>query len=621
MLRYYRPGQLAGRVIRRLRRWTAKAFNLHGRLGEVLARDGTPALRGEPALAAWAIGQLEGRDPHRAAAVAERLLAGRFRFLNQEWHLPQPVHWHLAHLDPPPARLWRFQLQYQEYLLDLAAHARRNASAEAGQRVWSLVAQWIDGNRPENPAAADDAWHPYVISRRVPVWLALWHALPPPEAQARRVLESLAMQSRFLAKNLEFDLGGNHLLENLRALALAGAFFAGPEAQAWLRRAGRLLRHQLAEQVLPHGEHFERSPMYHARMLQSVLDMAEVLGNLDPPLAERCRQTAARMAAFLDQILHPDGDIPLLGDSCLSQPATSEGPQAAIPSIRDGRRASPPTRDPNGPTPTFAQGNAAPPAHRVGPYWLFRDGGNFLLFDAGPVGPDHLPAHAHADLLAIEASWASHRLFVDSGVFDYDDGPMRRYCRSTAAHNCLEIDGQDQCDMWSRFRMGYRGWPGPLETGHAAGFHWASAWHNAYRRLGVPRTGRLLACRPAGPWLCLDWADGHGTHRLASRLHLHPHVRARQVDANTVELESPGSQLRLHFLGPGSLAIETAWYCPQFGLRMPSAVACWHAETPLPAALAWCLMPAGHDPTPATQWLHRLLAGLPASALPAGINF
>ena len=106
-----------------------------------------------------------------------------------------------------------------------------------------------------------------------------------------------------------------------------------------------------------------------------------------------------------------------------------------------------------------------------------------------------MPAHAHADLLTFEASFGGRRLFVDSGVFNYEDDAMRRYCRSSAAHNVLQIDGHDQCDMWSRFRMGYRGWPTGLECGQTHGFHWARAAHNAYRRLGVPKLGRWLACR------------------------------------------------------------------------------------------------------------------------------
>lgn len=40
----------------------------------------------------------------------------------------------------------------------------------------------------------------------------------------------MAAHANFLADHLERDLGGNHLLENLRGLALTGAFLDGPDS-------------------------------------------------------------------------------------------------------------------------------------------------------------------------------------------------------------------------------------------------------------------------------------------------------------------------------------------------------------------------------------------------------
>lgn len=639
ILRYYRRGQLVGRLAQRGRLWLERRgwFKLRP------WQDALPGLRSEPALAAWAEGVVHRRDNQAAAHQAEGLLAGRFCLLNDQRELPDPVDWHPSG-PHGPSRLWRFALHYHEFLLDLAAEGLRTGEAAFLRRAWDLVAQWIEANRPDDPRVLDDAWHPYCISRRLPVWIALWHTVPAPPELGPRVLASLFDQARYLAGHLEWDLGGNHLLENLRGLVFSGVFFTGPEAEGWLRRAGPVVRRQLAEQVLAHGEHFERSPMYHARMLEVISDLRDVTAGLDPALSRYCGEAATRMAAFLESICHPDGGIPQLGDSSLDEGAESEEQRAESEEqraeseeqraeSREPRAEGPASRDRKGAA--FSReaftaaackvgaaadpaGRHASPARRVGPYWIFRDSADFLLFDTGPVGPDHLPAHAHADLLGLEASWHGRRLFVDSGVFDYEDSPMRRYCRSTAAHNCLEIDGQDQCDMWSRFRMGYRGWPGPLETGQAAGFHWASAWHNAYRRLGVPRVGRLVACRPGGPWLCLDWAEGRGTHRLTSRLHVHPDFHVTPIGDRAVELRCDGVRLRLYFLGRGGVSVEAGWYCSQFGLRLPAPVVRFESETALPASIAWCLVPAEGDSRPPEEWLERLLAAVPQSRVGGG---
>ena len=225
----------------------------------------------------------------------------------------------------------------------------------------------------------------------------------------------------------------------------------------------------------------------------------------------------------------------------------------------------------------------------VGDYWVYRDGGDCVLFDAGPVGPDHLPAHAHADLLSFEASLGGRRLFVDSGVSSYEDDPARRYCRSTAAHNVLQVDGVEQCDLWSKFRMGYRGHPFGFRSGREAGFAWARACHDAYRRVGVPTVGRWIGCRPGGPWLCLDWAEGRGRHELTLRLHLHPDVTVEPSANGEVRLLVGSRECRLRFLTPGKIAVADGWYCRGFGHCRPAPVIQFSTTATLPAVCGWSL--------------------------------
>ena len=46
-----------------------------------------------------------------------------------------------------------------------------------------------------------------------------------------------------------------------------------------------------------------------------------------------------------------------------------------------------------------------------------------LLLDVGPLGPDYLPAHGHADTLSFEMALHGQRVIVDSGVSRYDNSP------------------------------------------------------------------------------------------------------------------------------------------------------------------------------------------------------
>ena len=165
---------------------------------------------------------------------------------------------------------------------------------------------------------------------------------------------------------------------------------------------------------------------------------------------------------------------------------------------------------------------------------------------------------------------------------------MRRYCRSTAAHNVLQIDDCEQCDMWSRFRMGYRGWPSEMATGTAHGFHWAHAHHNAYRRIAVPMVGRWVACRPGGPWICVDWARGTGVKKLTSWLHFHPDAEV-SLERDQLRLKIDGRVMWLRYLSQGRLDLVSGWYCPDFGVRLRAPVARWTAHMPLPTFCGWYL--------------------------------
>ncbi|NQT13204.1 MAG: alginate lyase family protein [Planctomycetes bacterium] len=595
ILQYYRKSQLAMRLVALGRHhW----MRLSGG-GLWAGRDApAPALRDNVAMAGLLEWKLASRRAGGSAEQARRILQGHYRFLNHELRLPDPLDWLLRENSHAP-RLWRFYLHFHEFLLDLAAEASDDCGPQCLSRARELMVGWLSQSRLDDPRTLSDAWHPYCISRRLPVWILLATGFPG-TFDSETILVGIAAQARFLERHLEWDVRGNHLMENLKALAMAGAMFKGGEAQRWLDKSRRLLRKELKEQILPSGEHFERSPMYHALVLESLLDMRDATETACPELASLCSQAAMPMARFLREVIHPDGDLPLLGDSSLAE-APRPRRLLARAELHDG-------------PPQPSQFSETSRARLAGAYWTFRDQEDYVILDAGPVGPDHLPAHAHSDLLTWEASLGGRRFVVDSGVFHYQDDAMRQYCRSTAAHNVLQIDDRPLCDTWSSFRMGYRGWPSDPETGETVDFAWVRARHNACRRSGAVSVGRFLACRPGGPWLCVDWAEGTGVHRLTNWLHFHPDAEVEMIDTDHVRIEWHGRTVTLRWLASGELALLGGWYCPRFGVRHRNPVLRWTAEVPLPAvcgySLAWrdaqgeaTLDVSG--PTPVVDWIEE----------------
>src|SRR5207248_1671857 len=92
-----------------------------------------------------------------------------------------------------------------------------------------------------------------------------------------------------------------------------------PESERWWQTGESLLRNQLSNQILSDGGQVERSPSYHAWILEHLVETRHLVDWFDPAgdIANLLRSYLWRMADFLRQIRHPDGQIPLLNDSAM----------------------------------------------------------------------------------------------------------------------------------------------------------------------------------------------------------------------------------------------------------------------------------------------------------------
>src|SRR5262249_53295111 len=130
------------------------------------------------------------------------------------------------------------------------------------------------------------------------------------------IAASLAQQLHFLEHNLETDIGGNHLIKNIKALIWGSAFFTGPPADRWRSLGLLLLTKELPRQVLRDGMHYERSPSYHCQVFADLLEIRHVLSH--DPLGDTLDAALARMAQVTVDLAHPDGLVALFNDAGLS---------------------------------------------------------------------------------------------------------------------------------------------------------------------------------------------------------------------------------------------------------------------------------------------------------------
>ena len=584
------------RTLRHLR-WSQLAYLA---LHRVLPRSRAPIRMNAPVslrriAGPWPFPDWQPEDSR--AMIATR----QFTFL----HRTVPCNGSIPWDDRRHAKLWLYHLNYFDYLnVDFANPEEAAALAPASDIMLDWCAQ--------NPRGDEVGWEPYPLSLRIVNWLkflarheAALEALEDP-SKVETLLQSLGGQAATLERRLEKDLLGNHLVKNLKALLFAGALLATPHSARWWAKGERLLAGQLKEQILADGGHCERSPMYHAQVLEDLLDIQTLCAATGRELActALLAQKTQAMAHFLRGILHPDGEIPLFNDSALGGARAPAELLARDELCGTGFQpvtswAGSPCHDSVTIFPATGYAVTRSPARQ-----------SALIFDCGPLGPDCQPGHGHCDVLSYELSLDGQRVVVDSGVSTYDAGPERRYERSTAAHNTVRIDGEEQAEVWASFRVGRRPQVSRIESGHRDGIRYVSGEHDAYRRLGVTHA-RTIVLYPPDTWIVADHFRGRGEHRVESYLHFHPCVRLEPHEEPGVS-GGYGRRWALavahgHYVfaafGPGQCELEQGWYAERFGERRSCAVLRWTWQGNIPAGMIHAFAPAGVSmPRLAARW-------------------
>jgi uncharacterized heparinase superfamily protein len=495
--------------------WSRLGARIDARYARAAAR--LPALPWDhPGLARFAAERVARRDPKDALRVARNALAGRFSLLGETRALGQPVVWHGPALDA--AKLWKTQLHEFPFALDLAIACRETGDPAFRDGLFALAHGWSRASPIGVPGFHAVAWNERVVATRLMNWAAAgaWIGPGGDPADAAWLGRAIGLHALFLRDNLAWDLLANHLFRDFAALFFAHTLVGGlPEAEPGLAA-------QVAEQVLPDGCHVERCPMYHAVCLMDLLDLRALLGVGAPAWLT---DAVARMAGFLEHVLHGDGDLPLFGDGWLGEVEPTR--------LLAQARAAGPLRPPVQP-------------ERGSGLVALRCGEVRAVVRAGAHGPDYQPGHAHADLLSFELSRGRHRIVTDTGTGIYQAGPARDRLRSTSAHNTIQIDGEELLEVWGSFRAGRRGRASTHGRGAGAGFEWLWASHDAYHWVpGSPHPHRLLLVS-AREVLVLDAVLGRGRHRIASRLHLHPDAPAGEATALALGAEAQGGPAPLH---------------------------------------------------------------------------
>lgn len=432
-------------------------------------------------------------------------------------------------------KLWRYN---QHYFDDL------NANQNYLRSKWhkNLVNRWID----ENPLYSGVGWEPYPTSLRIVNWIKFFlRGFQPSRPQ----LDSLATQANFLYHRLEYHLLGNHLLANAKALYFAGCYFKGSNSEKWLKTALNIFKVQLPEQILKDGGHFELSPMYHALILEDLLDLTNIARTYGYTSdLKKWEMYIAQMFKWLKGMSHPDGRLSFFNDTAFG--VAPKNAELFIYAKKLG----------------FQNVDEDIKSH------IFSESGYvrivntklILICDIAKVGPDYLPGHAHADTLSCELSLFGHRVFVNSGTSQYGDNTERHRQRSTAAHNTVEINGKNSSEVWSGFRVARRAYPIGIKYTKSEEQFKLCASHTGYRRLKGGATHRRTWETNNSSVKIVDRIDGHYKQAIGF-WHLHPDVKVSLVDPSTYELfVQSGKSAIVKIKGATHELKKSIWH-PEFG--------------------------------------------------------
>jgi uncharacterized heparinase superfamily protein len=474
-----------------------------------------------------------------------------FRFLNETHQINEAEDWNNPNLE----KLWLYNLHYFDDLTSVNAIDRSNLHD-------SLINKWIENN----PFGVGNGWEPYTISLRTVNWIK-WH-ISGNDLNDNQI-HSLTVQIRFLSKNIETHLMGNHLLANAKALIFSGLFFSGSEASEWYKTGCKIFATEISEQTLSDGGNFELSPMYHSIILEDFLDILNLHRLFEYPPPNSIEVVINKMLTWLSAMCHPDNEISFFNDAALDNtPSTNElfrySDQLGFVNPKNTR----------GITDLEASGYSRVSLQNA-----------VAIIDRAAVGPRYIPGHAHADTLSFELSIFGHRVIVNSGTSLYGIGVERLRQRGTSSHATVMIDNQDSSEVWGGFRVARRAKIFEVKTSNDNGNIYLSAKHDGYKRL----SGSPVHCRS---WVfkkniieVIDDISGKGIHDVKVIFPLHPSIQLIGIKKNQVDIGIFENKIKILFEGDGKLIIKKSTYHPEFGVTVPSNKLVYHLIGKLPVKI------------------------------------
>jgi Heparinase II/III-like protein/Heparinase II/III N-terminus len=631
-LRRMTPAEVKGRLIDAWlkRRWRAR--QVRSATADPLPLPATTAAFAG-AVGPAAAAALPGEVRARLLRAADGALAGRFHFFDRErddlsldpdWFLDPrtgrraPDTAYAFDIDCRDVRkvgtikyVWEPSRHYQLTVLAAAYFLTsddRYADFAAGQlRSWWRRNPFLSGVHWTSGIELGVRLLSWVWVRRL---LAGWTPAPALFEHNPDFLRQLHHHQEYLARlSSHGSSANNHIIaEAAGQFAACCAFPYFAETARWREDAAAVLRREARLQTFESGLNRELASNYHVFVLELLLAAAAEGEAAECPLGGETWQRICAMVDALAATLDMRARPPRQGDGDHGRGLLLDHPEAdpcasllATGAALFGAREWWPHQGQidlrtllwralaGGPLP----GGCRPPTLPN----RFVDAGMVLLrhqaragdeiwcrCDHGPHGYLSIAAHAHADALSIELRCGGVEVLVDPGTYTYQgEAEWRAYFRSTIAHNCLELAGQNQSVASGPFMWLSAAAASEVETSGLDGGPKAvwRARHDGYQRLAPAALHQRTVTlhRDTRRLVVEDAVESAGRHDCRLAFHIGPEVDYF-LDGSLAQLswQTGAGQWRAVLRLPEELEWSAVcgqtdpalgWYSPCFGAKLP----------------------------------------------------
>jgi len=473
------------------------------------------------------------------------ILNNKFTFLNTSTKLETLDSWCLNNNDT----LWNFHLNYFDYLLDLVSQYNLIKDSKYLEKGQELIDEWIKNSTIYNKVT----WAPFTISLRLINWISFYSDLIKKNFVSKipvHVIDSIYKQNEYLKLNLENDVLGNHLFENIKTIILVEHFFNRKSStQKYIHKMNKLLSKQLYKD----GCHIEKSISYHIIVLNGVFDILENLKSFQYNL-NILTTYANLMYKFFLNIRYSDKDYPLFNDSNFTMTERIGNIDSKASKVLSN----------------YSLANDLRTLSSSSGYLVHKSKDLILTIDLGDLGPDYLLAHAHNDIFNFELIYFGEKFIIDTGVYEYTYSENRIYSKSTGAHNTVKVSNFEQSDVWGSFRIAYR----PKKVTHKIKVNESTTSYNgSYKYKKKYIHNRTFFITKKNSIIITDIINSKQGFACKSFLNLSP--KTLLIDKNThLELKNEKNSLMLYtfidsqFVKTSCLEVNESKWFPEFGIEL-----------------------------------------------------